>query len=313
MYFLSLISLDPTISSHANFTIAKIEYKNKYQQISLQFTLNNVKILFVIKGYLKTISNIILPRMCFICEKKIDSGFICAECRMKIKFIRSPICRGCAKEMKPSTTSCRVFSSSYLHCRSSDESEGGIQRSKITIKDSVVCWDCRKKNIPYDKLLSCIHYEEPIKTLIHLFKYCNYDYLAELLVSLMIDYLLKVGFNAKRYDLMIPVPSHPIRLKEREYNQSYLLAKGLSSFFKVPLRSDIIFCSQLRPSQTKLKKELRYKNVEDIFEVKNNLENKEIILVDDIITTGATISECAKALKEKKASLVTVITLAKAR
>ncbi|MCK4912151.1 MAG: ComF family protein [Candidatus Omnitrophica bacterium] len=148
-------------------------------------------------------------------------------------------------------------------------------------------------------------------SLIHLFKYKNYDYLAGFLSSLIIKHLSEIGFNPNKYKLITSVPLHKDKLKIRGYNQSGLLSKLLSNHFKIPFKDDIIENTNIRPSQTKLPREKREKNTEGIFVVKENLENKSIILVDDIFTTGSTVSACAKALKEKCAGNVTVITLSK--
>ena len=175
-----------------------------------------------------------------------------------------------------------------------------------------VCRSCRGKKIYYDSLVSCVSYKEPIKTLIHLVKYRHYDYIVDFLSSLMTRYISKINIPLRGYDFMVSVPSHPLRLREREYNQSKLLAENLSNSLGIPLKSDIIFCKKNRPSQTAVSKEMRAKNVENNFLVREKLDNMDIIIIDDVITTGATLSECAKALKEKGANSVLALTLAKA-
>jgi ComF family protein len=148
-------------------------------------------------------------------------------------------------------------------------------------------------------------------SLIHHFKYKNYDYLAGLLSSFMAEHLIKIGFEPGRYHFVAAVPLHKDKLKTRGYNQSGLLAKLLSNYFKIPFRDDIIANVNARPSQTQLPKEKRKKNVKDIFVAKETVINKRIILIDDIFTTGSTAKACSKALKERGAQYITVITLAK--
>jgi len=148
-------------------------------------------------------------------------------------------------------------------------------------------------------------------SLIHLFKYKNCDYLAGFLSSLIIKHLSEISFNPNKYNLITHVPLHKDKLKTRGYNQSRLLSKLLSNHFKIPFKDDIIENTNIRPSQTKLPKEKRKKNAEGIFVVKENLKNKNIILVDDIFTTGSTVSSCSKALREKQAGNITIITLSK--
>ncbi|MDP8290450.1 MAG: phosphoribosyltransferase family protein [Candidatus Susulua stagnicola] len=127
----------------------------------------------------------------------------------------------------------------------------------------------------------------------------------------MIKHLSKIDFNPNKYKLITSVPLHKDKLKTRGYNQSQLLSKLLSNHFKIPSKDDIIENTNIRPSQTKLPKEQREKNTEGIFVVKKNLKNKNIILVDDIFTTGSTVSACARALREKQAGNITIITLSK--
>jgi len=127
----------------------------------------------------------------------------------------------------------------------------------------------------------------------------------------MAKYLAKAGFNPNRYQIITPVPLHKDKLKIRGYNQAGLLSKLLSNHFKIPFRNDIIDNTDIRPSQTKLPKQKREKNVQGVFVVREGLQNKNIILVDDIFTTGSTASACSRALKEKGAGNITVITLSK--
>ncbi|MCK4519754.1 MAG: ComF family protein, partial [Candidatus Omnitrophica bacterium] len=129
--------------------------------------------------------------------------------------------------------------------------------------------------------------------------------------SLMAKYLSKINFNSHNYHFITPVPLHPDKLKIRGYNQAKLLAKLLSNYFKIPFRDDIIANTNIRPSQTKLLKERREKNVAGVFRAKGNLSGKRVILVDDIFTTGATISACSGALKKRGAETITIITLSK--
>ncbi len=231
------------------------------------------------KDYLKAFVNIIFPAYCFVCRKKQAKEIICEECKNKIEVLMPPFCRLCAKEIRK--------------------------------ENADICKDCLKRKIYYDRVISCFLYKEPLVTLIHLVKYKYYDYIMEFMSLLMMDYLSKMNFSFKEYDFITSVPSHPLRIREREYNQSAILAKKISEFLKIPFKNDIIFSKKNKPSQTTLKKDLRLKNVENNFFIKKDLTDKNIIIVDDVITTGATLSECAKALKKKGANSVVALTLVK--
>jgi ComF family protein len=86
----------------------------------------------------------------------------------------------------------------------------------------------------------------------------------------------------------------------------------LSLHFKIPFKDDIIYQTRYHKSQTRLSKEKRKRNIKGSFDVKKDLKDEKIILVDDVFTTGSTVKECAKVLKEKGAKSITVLTLSKA-
>ncbi len=166
------------------------------------------------------------------------------------------------------------------------------------------------ERLPYEKLICITSYKEPMVNLIHLFKYQNYSYLSGTFASLMIKHLQKTGFVLSGYDIIAPVPMHKAKLRERGYNQSELLARIIAKHFNISFKNDIIIVKSIRPSQAKLNSRERKENLKNLFEARGNLEGKNIILIDDIFTTGQTAKECAYALKAKGAR-VSVLTLSK--
>lgn len=231
------------------------------------------------KKYLKAVKNILFPLTCFFCQKKIPRGILCLRCQTKIRFLKPPLCHSCSQPLK---------------------------QNQITS-----CQSCLRKTPYYDRLISSVEYSDPLSSLIQLFKYQHYDYLGEFLAQLMIRQLESLNFPLKVYQAIIAVPMHSDKRKIRGYNQTEILAKFLSNHFKIPLRNDIIGVKRFRPSQTKLNHAGRLANVKEVFRVQKNLKNRNFLLVDDIFTSGATISACAKALKEKGAGKITALTLAK--
>jgi len=231
--------------------------------------------------YLNTIKELLFPAICFYCEDKIKDGILCKKCKEKIDFLYPPLCKFCSKPLTYNKTS--------------------------------ICKDCKNKKYPYDRLISITSYKEPLVSLLYLFKYKNYDYIGEFLSSIIIEHLLKIGFNLGDYDLIIPVPLHPKKLKEREYNQTLILARFISNYFKIALKDDIIYKIKDTVSQTKLEKTKRIENIKDTFLIKDkDMENKKIIIIDDVFTTGATLYECSKLLREKNPSNITLLTLCRA-
>lgn len=199
------------------------------------------------------------------------------------------------------------------------------------IKSGWLCLDCNSKlsflcqpdcysnfqiNLPCRKqetikAISACAYLNPLKTLIHDFKYRRRDYLAEFLAQLMVKQLEKIQFSLREYKLLIPVPLGPYKLKTRGYNQTELLAKYLANYFKLPLKSDIIASAYTRQAQVELDLKKRKENKQGKFFTKNKIAGLNVVLIDDVLTTGSTIAACSEALKESGAGKIIAITLAK--
>lgn len=115
-------------------------------------------------------------------------------------------------------------------------------------------------------------------------------------------------------DVIIPVPLHPKKQKKRGYNQADCIAKGLSESMAVPYLSNVLIRTVNTTTQTKKHKDERWENVKGVFDVqhKEQIQNKHILLVDDVITTGATIEHCALTLKNSADCKVSIACLARA-
>ncbi len=228
--------------------------------------------------YFEALKNILIPRICFICEAKISEGYLCQKCLSQIDFLYPPLCPFCS--------------------------------SRLAGRKEKHCAKCSKKTFPYEKLICITKYKKPVVELIHLFKYKNYDFLAELFSSLIIKHLNRTGFTPGAYDIITAVPLYKTKLRDRGYNQSAVIAQYLANYFKICFKNDIIYAIREGSPQAKLDKKNRPDNVRGNFGAKGNLENKKVILLDDIFTTGSTVKECASALKEKGA-IVTAMAFSK--
>ncbi|MEK7077623.1 MAG: ComF family protein [Patescibacteria group bacterium] len=149
------------------------------------------------------------------------------------------------------------------------------------------------------------------KKLIHALKYNWVKEIAETL-NVAVE---KERANIKKmmFDVIVPVPLHPRRLRERGFNQSVLIAEKISEITEKPIADNLIKRKTYRRPQMEIKnRESRIKNIQNIFESAQNriLHNKTILLVDDVATTGATLKECARVLKNSCASKVLSFTLA---
>ncbi|MBK7668302.1 MAG: ComF family protein [Sphingobacteriaceae bacterium] len=153
-----------------------------------------------------------------------------------------------------------------------------------------------------------------VQKLLHSIKYKSNKVLAEQL-GVWYAQSLKDCNEISKADVIIPVPLHPKKQKQRGFNQSEEFVKGLSKELNIPINTTTLFRNAFTETQTRKKKFERWENVKDKFELKNpeSLENKSVLLVDDVITTGATIDACYEAMKNVSGLKVSVLSLAYAK
>ena len=162
-----------------------------------------------------------------------------------------------------------------------------------------------------DDMRSAWFYNDILQNLIHYLKYSEranlgFDLGVLLGEEIFIDEIGDI-------DMIIPVPLHWLKKRERGYNQAFWLAKGLASVYAAPVDTSIIKRTQYTVSQTKLGSTERMANLDGAFTTNKSLENQHILLVDDVLTIGSTISNCAKVLRENGAARVSCITCATPR
>jgi ComF family protein len=152
-------------------------------------------------------------------------------------------------------------------------------------------------------------YVPPLQDAICLFKYRGKIALASPLADLMINQLPSLD----AVDLIMPVPLHPQRLREREFNQSLLLADRIRRHLGIPVSFSNLIRLAPSPAQTTLPRRKRLKNLRRAFALRRPdlIIDKRILLIDDVYTTGTTVNECAKTLRKAGAGDVFVVTLAR--
>jgi competence protein ComFC len=123
---------------------------------------------------------------------------------------------------------------------------------------------------------------------------------------------LLLNFDLPEMDGLVPVPLSIRRLRERGFNQSLLIARVISKNIRIPLLMDTLLKVRETPPQTGLSAKERLLNLKNAFVVKGNVEGLRLFLVDDVMTTGATVTECSKQLLKAGAKEVVVLTLARA-
>lgn len=165
---------------------------------------------------------------------------------------------------------------------------------------------------PFERIASfCIYSKNGVMApLIHQLKYKGRKEIGTLLGNLYGKDLMESEF-LKTVDYLVPVPLHPKKLKARGYNQAEMIAKGLSEATSIPVFTENLIRLIHNPTQTKRSKTQRWENVKNIFDVKSPhlFEDKHILLVDDVITTGSTIEACSLALQKCNGIRVSVVTL----
>ena len=128
----------------------------------------------------------------------------------------------------------------------------------------------------------------------------------------MIEFIKEFNLPMDFLDLILPIPLHKARLREREFNQAEILSNCIASEFKKEVSNDTLRRHRATKTQTELEDNLRFLNVKGSFSVVNSeyIKGKNILLIDDVLTTGATASEAAYTLKNAGANIVFVLTLA---
>jgi len=173
-----------------------------------------------------------------------------------------------------------------------------------------LCGACQKRPPAFDACRAALAYQGPVPLLITGFKFHDRLACGRLLADLLGEYLERQG--GERPELIVPVPLHPERLRERGFNQALELARPLSRRFAVPL--DARSCQRTRQTlpQTELDRKLRTRNLRGAFSVGSALTARHVAVLDDVVTTGSTTGELARALKRVGVERVDVWAAARA-
>jgi len=160
------------------------------------------------------------------------------------------------------------------------------------------------------RMFSVMEYDGPVASLIFRLKYKQETHLARHLGKMMAAFLLRESLTV---DLVVPVPLHRRRMQMRGYNQAQLLAKYIAETIHLPWSGDILTRVKNTKAMHRLTKQERRQNIADAFGIKEpfDLSDLDILLVDDILTTGSTVEACGKILIEAGARSVTTITFAR--
>lgn len=236
-------------------------------------------------NFFKKILEIIFPSHCLYCEKIISAeGLFCNDCWQKLQFITEPKCNICSNPFE------------------------------FVVGDNLTCSSCLSNPPSYDASVVIFRYNQIIGKVIGDLKYRDSTYIANKLAKIL---FIQAQPEIAEADFIIAVPLHIKRLRKRRFNQSVLLCRALTKteVTKTKLIPDFLLRIKNTAAQVSLRKKQRQNNLKSAFALnpkyQNIIKDKKILLIDDVMTTGATLENCAKILKKSGAKKVTILTIAK--
>jgi len=163
----------------------------------------------------------------------------------------------------------------------------------------------------FDQAWSVCLYNETAQKLLHAFKYNSKTSLHKTFVPLIVEFANRHQIPVHSFDIIMPVPLHPARQRERGYNQSSLLSGGLSRHWGILHMDNLLIRRKNTPTQTELGAKQRWTNLEGAFKINDSahVTGKSVLIIDDLFTTGATLQAAAMTLKTAGAAKVGVLTL----
>ena len=228
--------------------------------------------------------SLLYPATCTICGKNLWAGkYLCDACETKAIRIVAPFCDRCSEPFEGSITS------------------------------AFTCANCAHRTIYFDAAVAAYRGRGIVREIIHEFKYARQMHLRHLIGRWIRAALDDERLRDVSFDLIVPVPLHPARQRERGFNQASLLAESLSADTSLP-STPVLERIRYTTTQTALDRSERMENLHNAFRLRKNADVRglRVLLIDDVLTTGSTLSECARVLKRAGAISVHAATAARA-
>src|SRR5213075_2302665 len=214
-------------------------------------------------------TSLLYPPVCALCGGKTQAGeYLCQQCEAKATRIVAPFCQRCSEPFEGAITS------------------------------AFTCANCAHRAIHFDAAVAAYRGRGIVREIIHRFKYGHQIYLRYLVAHWLRAALNDERLRDRRFDVIVPVPLHPTRQRERGFNQASLLAELLSVEISVPSRP-LLERVRYTTTQTALDRAERMENLRNAFRLRKTatVRNLRVLLIDDVLTTGSTLSECSRVLK----------------
>ena len=233
---------------------------------------------------LPAISSLFYPATCAVCAADVEfHEYLCENCRSRAPRIKPPFCAKCSEPFSGAIT------------------------------QTFTCANCAHRILHFDSAVAAYRSRGMVRKLVHEFKYGRHRHLRHPLAAWLAEAMNDPRLAGRRFDLIVPVPLHPARQRERGFNQAELLAELLGNRTAIPLRP-ILERIRYTKTQTAYDRAERMENLQDAFRLrkKEDVRGLRLLLIDDVLTTGSTLSECARVLKEGGAISVHAATAARA-
>jgi competence protein ComFC len=228
--------------------------------------------------------SLLYPPVCAMCGTSIRAGeYLCGQCEAKAVRISAPFCEKCSEPFDGS------------------------------IKGAFTCANCAHRTIYFEAAVAAYRGRGIVRQIVHEFKYGRQIYLRHLVARWLQAALDDERLCGRRFDVVVPVPLHPARQRERGFNQASLLAELLSVQISIRVKP-LLERTRYTTTQTALDRSERMENLHNAFRLRKNanVRGLRVLLVDDVLTTGSTLNECARVLKRAGAFSVHAATAARA-
>lgn len=237
----------------------------------------------LLRPWWNTLVELLYPSHCFGCGHAVEEGCtLCAACDGQVRRIRLPYCSICSR---PFPGSAEV-----------------VPR----------CANCEDQTFAFESAVAVVQAQGLARELIHRFKYQRQFHLRRVLGAWLLTGFSDPRLEAEPVDAMVPVPLHPVRLRERGYNQAEALASVVSKQTGAPV-SPCLQRVRYTLTQTQFDRVQRRRNLRGAFALRKStgVSGKRLLLIDDVLTTGSTLHECAAVLLDHGARSVRALTVAR--